>query len=149
MMGDTLDDFVNKLQGQIFEDTRREYGETVLQRWLNPLYKGTLPDPDGHAALRGRCGDKMEIFLKFEGERVREASFQTDGCGSSTACGSFAAEMALGKTPDELLEVTGEAILEKTGGLPEEESHCAFLAAETVTLALDDYMIKQRKKVST
>ena len=53
--------------------------------------------------------------------------------------------MTLGKTPDELLEITGEAILEKTGGLPEEESHCAFLAAETVGMALNDYMIKQKK----
>ena len=147
-MGDSLDDFVNKLQGQIYEDTRKAYGEIVLQRWLNPLYKGLIAEPDGYAALRGRCGDRMEIFLKFEGERVREAAFQTDGCGSSTACGSFAAEMALGKTPDELLEITGAAILEKTGGLPEEESHCAFLAAETVALALNDYMIKQTKKVN-
>jgi nitrogen fixation NifU-like protein len=57
--------------------------------------------------------------------------------------------MALGKTPDELLEITGEAILEKAGGLPEEESHCAFLAAETVTMAVNDYMIRQRKTVST
>jgi nitrogen fixation NifU-like protein len=146
-MGNSLDDFVNKLQGQIYEETREAYGETVLRRWLNPLYKGSIADPDGHAALKGRCGDKMEIFLKFEGERVREAAFQTDGCGSSTACGSFAAEMALGKTPDELLEITGEAILEKTGGLPKEESHCAFLAAETVGLAVNDYMIKQTKKV--
>jgi nitrogen fixation NifU-like protein len=147
-MGDSLDDFVYKLQRQIYEDTRKAYGETVLQRWLNPLYKGALPDPDGYAALRGRCGDQMEIFLRFEGERVCEAAFLTDGCGSSTACGSFAAEMTLGKTPDELLEITGEAILEKTGGLPEEESHCAFLAAETVGMALNDYMIKQRTRVS-
>ena len=58
-------------------------------------------------------------------------------------CGSFAAEMAHGKGPDELLEVTGEAILERLAGLPEEEAHCAFLAAETLQEALNDYMIKQ------
>ncbi len=147
-MGDSLDDFVYKLQAKIYEDTRRAYGDAVLQRWLNPLYKGSIADPDGYAALRGRCGDKMEIFLKFEGERVREATFLTDGCGSSTACGSFAAEMALGKNPDELLEITGEAILEKTGGLPDDESHCALLAAETMGMALNDYMIKHTKKES-
>jgi nitrogen fixation NifU-like protein len=50
--------------------------------------------------------------------------------------------MAFGKTPDELLDVTGEAILEGLGGLPEEERHCAFLAGETLQEALGDYMIK-------
>jgi len=88
----------------------------------------------------------MEIFLRFEQETVAEASFQTDGCGSSAVCGSFAAEMAHGKTPDELLDVTGEAILEKLGGLPKEEKHCAFLAGETLQEALSSYMKKQVKR---
>ena len=70
----------------------------------------------------------MRIFLKFENDRVKEAFFETDGCGSSVVCGSFAAEMALHKTPDELLYVTGTDILEKMGGLPEKDQHCAFLA---------------------
>jgi nitrogen fixation NifU-like protein len=54
--------------------------------------------------------------------------------------------MCIGKTPDELLEVTGEAIVEKIGSLPEEESHCAFLAAGTVQEALNNYMIKQTRQ---
>jgi nitrogen fixation NifU-like protein len=32
------------------------------------------------------------------------------------------------------------------GGLPEEDRHCALLAAETLQDALDDYMRKQRRK---
>jgi NifU-like protein involved in Fe-S cluster formation len=44
-----------------------------------------------------------------------------DGCGSSIVCGSFAAEMAVENNPDELLEITGEAILKKLGKLPEED----------------------------
>ncbi|MCF8082582.1 MAG: iron-sulfur cluster assembly scaffold protein, partial [Deltaproteobacteria bacterium] len=81
-----------------------------------------------------------------EQDRVKAASFQTDGCGSSSVCGSFAAEMALGKTPDELVDVTGEAILQKLGGLPEEDQHCAFLAGETLQEALHNYMVKQRNR---
>lgn len=37
-------------------------------------------------------------------------------------------------------------ILEILGGLPEEDRHCAFLAAETLQAALDDYMRKELKK---
>jgi nitrogen fixation NifU-like protein len=143
-MSDTLDNFVQKLQEQIYKDTRNAYGTPAFERWLDPLYMGTIDNPDGYARVNGKCGDTMEIFLRFENDRVKEASYRTDGCGSSNVCGSFAAEMALGKSPDELLEITGEAILEKLGGLPSEESHCAFLSAETLKEALNDYMIKGR-----
>ena len=109
---------------------------------------GTIEDPDGYARVHGKCGDTMEIYLKFENERVKEASYRTDGCGSSNVCGSFASELAFGKTPDELLEVTGETILNKLGNISPEDQHCAFLAAETLQEALNDYMIKGAKKRS-
>ena len=57
-------------------------------------------------------------------------------------CGSFAAELALGKTLDELVEITSETILKILGSFPEESRHCAFLAAETLQEALNDYMIR-------
>jgi len=145
-MGNDLDEFVSELQEQIYQETKEAYGEEGFERWLNMRYMGRMPDPDGYARLTGTCGDTMEIFLKFEDGRVKEASFLTDGCGSSAVCGSFAAEMAIGKTPDELLEITGEAILEKLGGLPKEEEHCAYLAGETMQEALNDYVAKQVKQ---
>ena len=145
-MSNSVDDFVLELQERIYEETKEAYGEIAYHRWLNPLYQGKITDPDGFARLTGRCADTMEIYLKFENYRVKEASFQTDGCGSSTVCGSFAAEMSLGKNPDELLKITGEAIKEKLGGLPKEDEHCASLAAETLQEALNNYMIKQTKK---
>lgn len=147
-MGDSLDDFTRRLQQQIYEETKEAYGERAFQRWLNPLYMGTMQDPDGHACVHGTCGDTMEIFLKFVGDRVEEALFQTDGCGSSIACASFTAELAMGKTPDQMLEISGESILKELGGLPEDQRHCAFLAAETLQTALNDYMIKQNKKTN-
>jgi nitrogen fixation NifU-like protein len=145
-MGDTLDDFVHRLQQQIYNDTREAYGVPAFERWLNPLYMGTIENPDGYARVKGKCGDTMEIFLRFENDRVKEASYRTDGCGSSNVCGSFAAEMAKGKSPDEILEITGEAIIERLGGLPGAERHCAFLSAKALQEALNDYMIKQTGK---
>ena len=145
-MGESMDDFVRDLQNQIVDEIKESYGVKAYQRWQNLLYMGSIKDPDGYASLNGVCGDTMEIFLKFEGEKVKEASFQTDGCGSSQMCGSVAAESAIGKSPDELLEVTGEVIMEKLGGLPSDDTHCASLAAETLQEALNDYMVKQTQK---
>jgi nitrogen fixation NifU-like protein len=134
------------LQNQIFEETRAAYGEVAFERWLKPLHVGAMDNADGYSRITGKCGDTMEFFLKFENDRVKEATFQTDGCGSSTVCGSFAAELALGKSPDELVEITGEMILAVLGGLPEEERHCAFLASEALQEALDKYMREQIKR---
>ena len=141
-MNDSLDAFVDQLQERIFDETREAFGEEGFQRWRHPLYRGPLADADAHARLTGSCGDSMEIFLKFDRDCVREAAYVTDGCGSSTVCGSFAAEMALGKTPDELTDITGDTILARIGRFPEDDRHCAFLAAATVQEALNRYMIK-------
>ncbi len=105
-MSDQLDDFVERLQNKIFEETRAAYGEIGFQR----------------------------------------STFVTDGCGSSTVCGSFAAELALGKTPDELTTVTGTEILAVLGRFPKEDEHCAILAAESLQAALHDYMRRQIDK---
>jgi nitrogen fixation NifU-like protein len=147
-MGEAEDKFVRDLQEQIFEETKEAYGEKAFHRWLDPVYMGAIKEPDGYSCLTGVCGDTMEIFLRFENDRVKESSFQADGCGSSIVCGSFAAEMSLGKNPDELLEVTAEAILEKLEKLPKEDEHCASLAAETLQEALNDYMMKQTSRNS-
>ena len=148
MMSKDLDDFVKGLQNQIFEETRAAYGDVAFERWLKPLYMGGINNPDGYGRITGSCGDTVQIFLKFKNEKVKEALFQTDGCGSSTVCGSFAAELALGKSPDEILEISGESILKKVGGLPEEDKHCAFLSAEALQEALNNYMIKQKGEES-
>ena len=142
-MNDDFDTFVQDLQEQIYDEARRDYGDVAYERWRNPRHVGALENPDGYGRLTGTCGDTMQIFLKFYGDRVTEATFQTDGCGSSTVCGSFAAELALGRSPEELTEITGETILDILGGLPEEDRHCAFLAAGTLQEALDSYMKKQ------
>jgi nitrogen fixation protein NifU and related proteins len=143
-MSDELDDFARALQNPIYAETQEEYGPVAFERWLNPLYFGVLPNPEGYGHITGTCGDTMEIFLGFEDGMVKNATFQTSGCGSSIVCGSFAAEIAHGKNPDEIAEITGETILDILGGLPEKNRHCAFLAAETLQEALNDYMRKKR-----
>lgn len=145
-MNKAMDDFVQEIKNQVIEETRATYGSAAFKRWLEPRFMGSLDNPDGYACLRGKCGDTVQIYLIFNGHRVKEATFQTDGCGSSIVCASLAAEMACGKEPDEILEITGESIMEVLGGLPKEEAHCAFLAAETLQEALHSYMIRSREE---
>ena len=143
-MTDQLDKLAEELQEQIFEETREAYGETAFRRWLQPERMGRLAEADGHGRVTGSCGDTIEVFLKFEEDRVRDSSFLTDGCGISGVCGSYAAELGLGKTAEEIIQVRGEDILAILGGLPEEDRHCAFLAVSALQEALEDYMRRAR-----
>ena len=148
-MKNSMDDFVDKLQEQIFDETKATYGEEVFSRWQNPRFMRRMVDASSVGRVTGRCGDTMEIFLRITNDHIEEVNFFTDGCGSSVACGSMAAELATRKSLDEAAQIGGDTILEALGGLPEEEVHCAYLAAETLQVALHEWMLKESKLEKT
>jgi len=111
----------------------------AIHYWLNP----TLENPDGKARITGRCGDTIEIALRFRKDRCVKATHWTDGCAYSFNCALAAADLARGKTPDEIIEIDSETIQKSIGGLPRDQMHCADLAAETLHAALDNYMRNQ------
>ena len=144
-MKDPIDDFADKLQEQIFKETREAYGEEVFTRWRNLRFMGKMTNASSVGRVTGKCGDTMEIYLRINNNHIEEVSFFTDGCGPSVACGSMAAELSNRKGIDEAAQIGGDTILEALGGLPEEEAHCAYLAAETLQLALHQWMLKETK----
>jgi nitrogen fixation NifU-like protein len=139
-MSHSLDEFADRLQEEINQDVIQTYGERVYERWRNPRFGGRMESPTGYGRVTGNCGDTMEIFLQLKGGRVSDASFTTDGCGCSAVCASVACELAIGKEPEKVADVTGEMILQVLGGLPEDDVHCGFLAAEALQTAADDCM---------
>lgn len=145
-MAGNLDDFVAQFQQEVFEAAKQAYGEEAFRRWLQPRFFGAMPDCSSSARITGPCGESMEIYLKIEGERVAAASFFTDGCGASIACGSLAAELAHGKALEDAASISGDTILKKLGGLPDEHRHCAQLAAETLQAAVHAYLAKSTGK---
>jgi NifU-like protein involved in Fe-S cluster formation len=139
-MGDDFDRIVAVLQETVNEDTRAAWGEEAFQRWIAPPNRGVLENADGTSFLRGPCGDSMAIFLRFDGDRVAAATFETDGCGPSVVCGSLAAEMAVGRTAEEILDISGEEVLARAGQIPEDHHHCAFLAVMSLHEAVHRHM---------
>lgn len=121
-------------------------GQLAVLQWLHSLQWKGAGEPDGHACLTGKCGETIEIYLTFNGERVKEAAYLTNGCISSKVCAALAAHMARGKTPDEIADITAQSILGFLGEFPKSEEHCAFLAAEALQEALHRYMLKVSKK---
>jgi nitrogen fixation NifU-like protein len=120
------------------------YSETVLDHALNPRNVGSIPEADGFGEGTGECEDTMAIWLRVVNDRITEATFWTDGCGTTIACGSMATELAKGKTVKEAFLIGQEEILRALGGLPAESVHCAALAAGTLKKALQDYLETKR-----
>jgi nitrogen fixation NifU-like protein len=138
---DRLDKAARRLQEEMERDILRTYGPAVLDHWKNPRNLGLLEDPDGYARVTGTCGDTMEMSVRMDGDVVAACGFRTDGCGTTTVCGSAATWLALNRTFVEALgAVSARGILELLGGLPEPDVHCAELAAETLRRALADHL---------
>jgi nitrogen fixation NifU-like protein len=138
-----LDKFLDNLQTEIFEDAKQALGEKGFHRWRNPKFNGKMENPDAQASVTGDCGDTMEIYLKFKKNRVFDACYFTNGCASSAIAGSFAAELTIGRDPDEITDISEKTVLNAIGRLPENDLHCATLAARTVQEALSNYMTKK------
>jgi len=142
-MSDTLDAFLDDLQDRVFEDTLENMGEEVYTRWRNPVHLAKMDNPSSTAALTGSCGDTIIIHLAIENDLVTKARFETTGCGSSQVSGEVACEYAEGKTVEQAGMLDGKDVLETLGGLPEENEHCAYLAAETLREAVRKYLGKK------
>jgi hypothetical protein len=71
---DSIGDFIKEIQHQIHEETRETCGDVAFERWLKPQYMGVMDNPDRYGDVASSCGDRTEVFLKFEEDRVKEAS---------------------------------------------------------------------------
>lgn len=131
-----FDRMVEELQQQIIEQARAVYSDKVVEEFYNPRNLGRMPEPDARGIVHGWCGDTMEIYLRLNGKRVQEATFMTDGCGPSVACGSMLTAMVQGTALKEAGEIKPQDLLAALDGLPEESVHCAELAVSTLQEAI-------------
>lgn len=128
--------WVELLQAEILRREQELFSAKVLAEARAPKNLGAIPDPVGHATVLGPCGDTIEIFLQVNGSRIERATFLTDGCGPTVACGSIVTQMAQGKTLDEAATLEGADVILALDGLPPEHIHCATLAVNTLRQAL-------------
>jgi len=129
-----------QFQELVSAEMRKVYSETVVDHAMNPRNVGNMDDANGFARITGPCGDTMEIWLRVRSGTVAEATFMTDGCGTTIAAGSMVTELVKGKTVIQAQKISQRDVLSALGGLPEESQHCALLAANTLKEAVKDYL---------
>ena len=123
------------------------YSEKVMDHFTNPRNVGDMEDADG-VGQEGNptCGDAMKIYIKVKDDRIVDAKFKTFGCGAAIAVSSMVTEMVKGKTLDEALAISKEAVANELGGLPPQKMHCSMLGSDALKKAIEDYRAKQKQQ---
>jgi tRNA-uridine 2-sulfurtransferase len=105
-----------------------------------------LESPQGHrhlpagaftgAAGGGSCCDRLSVSLSVEGDRVTDAGFDGEGCGSALAAGSATVALARGRPLLEVARLGAREIATELGGLSPGKLHAADLASDALHRAL-------------
>ena len=109
------------------DDLYRQY---ILEHYREPRNHGHLDHPDVHVGdTNPLCGDRIEIDLRLEGDRVAEVRFDGRGCAISQASASMLTEQIEGATLDALRALKPEDIFEMLGvTIGPARQRCALLA---------------------
>ncbi len=86
----------------MFDDLTDLYQQVILDHSKSPRNFHVMPDANrtaqGHNPL---CGDNIQLFLKMEGDVIKDISFQGSGCAISKASSSILTDALKGRTKDE------------------------------------------------
>lgn len=129
-----------KLDEFILGSADATYSEVFLEHALHPHNAHNIDGANGFATVHSPDDSAMEIWLSVRDGIIADASFWTDGCGTTIACGSMVTDEARGKTIAEALSLTPEGIATALGGLPGEGCTCAELAVSALKEAVRDYL---------
>ena len=119
------------------------YSQKVMDHFSNPRNVGEIPDADGVGEVGNAvCGDIMKIYIKVKDNIIEDIKFKTFGCGAAIATSSMVTELVKGKSLDEAMKITNQAVAEALDGLPPIKMHCSVLAEQAIKAALLDYSKK-------
>jgi nitrogen fixation NifU-like protein len=134
---------MEELQQQVIEQARALYSDRVIEEIYHPKNLRRMRDPDTRGLVHGWCGDTMEFYLRLDGEWIEHATFVTDGCGPTVACGSMLTTIVQGMSLEEAKGVRPADLLEALDGLPKGSVHCAELAVKTLQNALQSWRVER------
>ena len=119
------------------------YSDKVMDHFQNPRNVGKIDDADGIGEVgNAKCGDIMRMYIKVKDGIITDCKFNTFGCGSAIATSSMATELIKGKSVEDALKLSNQAVVEALDGLPAHKIHCSVLAEEAVRAAVKDYYDK-------
>lgn len=88
------------------DDVRELYQEMIVDHGKRPRNFRELSDASAEAdGYNPLCGDRVHVFLRVDGDRIADITFQGSGCAISTASASLMTESLRGRTRSEVMEL--------------------------------------------
>jgi nitrogen fixation NifU-like protein len=82
------------------------YQDLILDHSKRPRNCHAMDDATRNAeGYNPLCGDKLKLYVKMDGDIVKDVSFVGSGCAISTASASLMTESLKGKTREEALKL--------------------------------------------
>ena len=93
------------------------YRELIIERYKTPHFRGVLdPNDISYEDDNPACGDHIQIDVRLdENDMVTEALFSGEGCAISQASADLLLESIIGKSVDDIKDLSKEDILENLG----------------------------------
>jgi nitrogen fixation NifU-like protein len=80
-------------------DLKDLYRDVIVDHNRNPRNFRPMPDPCAQAeGFNPLCGDRLTLYVRLDGERISDVSFQGSGCAISVASASLLTESVKGRT---------------------------------------------------
>ena len=79
-------------------DLRELYQEVILDHNRRPRNFRTIEEGRHAEGYNPLCGDRLTVYLRIQGDRIQDASFQGSGCAISKASASLMTDIVKGKT---------------------------------------------------
>jgi nitrogen fixation NifU-like protein len=117
------------------------YQDLILDHYHHPRNQGRLINPDKSVNLSNPlCGDKIEMMIVFEKNKVKEVKFYGEGCVISTASASMLTDFAKSKSKEELKKLNSKFIIKMLGiDLGMTRIKCALLPLEALHKLLEKF----------
>ncbi|MFW5799839.1 MAG: Fe-S cluster assembly sulfur transfer protein SufU [Spirochaetota bacterium] len=138
------------------------YKEIILEHYKSPTHKKDMEDADlKEEGVNRSCGDEIMLYVKLDGDIIKEVSYNGIGCAISQASASMLTEAIEGKKIDEvknlITKFKGMLLENKEPDFPDESSDleslqgvkdypvrikCALLSWETLEQMLEEIQNK-------
>lgn len=104
------------------------YAKQILELYRDPPNEGKLEDAEEFSAENPKCGDRTTIYIRRDGDTIKEMKHETKGCAISTAAVSLLSEHIGGMDIQEVRDLDVEDVLGLLeSDVPERRMSCVAL----------------------
>ncbi|MEM0205079.1 MAG: SUF system NifU family Fe-S cluster assembly protein [Nitrososphaerota archaeon] len=123
-----------------------DFPKHILDHYRKPRNYGEIKDANVIVKDSNKlCGDYVEIYLKFDGNRISAISFKGQGCMISQASASMLTELVKDKEVEEVLKLTKNDVMKMLGlELGPVKMKCAMLPLVVLRKGIESYLKSQQ-----